>query len=133
MRKVKNVTLIDGTGRIQQAKLAFPGEPPWWLELTSEMTVQKTRFNGDDLFEALCNLRKYLEPKGLRVLCNGSRVDAFPSEMSRQMGGGRRLYILKMGQPAQEDSLVDMFDMACDGKVGTVAEQEEYFKRWLAS
>jgi len=48
-----------------------------------------------DLFAALQDLRKKtLEPLGSIPLCNGARVDCYPSGMARDMGGGQVVYVL---------------------------------------
>ena len=58
--------------------------------------------SGRDLFDALQPLRLQLEPMVWFPLCNGR----FP--------------------------LVGLFEPAPPGKVGTVAEQDAYFKRWIS-
>src|SRR5215831_6769220 len=50
--------------------------------------------SGRDLFAALQQLRLQLEPLGWIPLCNGARVDCYPSGMARDMGGGASVYVL---------------------------------------
>lgn len=88
---------------------------------------------GNGAFEALNNMRLKLEKKGIRLLCAGARKDLFPSGMSRSMGGGRKAYLLKMGEPAKMDSLVDIFDSAPVETVGTVDEQQRFYNDWIDS
>ncbi|MEU7023115.1 hypothetical protein ABZ990_20975 [Streptomyces sp. NPDC046203] len=84
---------------------------------------------GGDLFEALENVRLQIEPLGYLLLCNGARVDAHPSGMSRDMSGGRTLYLLEKKGVARKH--VFIFDHADPTVVGTVAEQREFYEAWL--
>ncbi|WP_344117673.1 hypothetical protein [Streptomyces blastmyceticus] len=86
--------------------------------------------DGDDIFEAMSRIRLQIEPLGYQLLCNGARIDAFPSGMSRDMWGGRVLYILKPGRAAYRR--VSIFDRAEPASVGTVAAQQGFYDSWLA-
>lgn len=88
---------------------------------------------ADDLFEALSLIRLEAEKHGYFILCNGARIDAYPSRMSRQMGEGGKLYVCKIGMPAQREDLVSMFDLAEFQHVGTVAAQRVAYDAWLRS
>ena len=85
---------------------------------------------GRDLFDALQQLRLRLEPLGWFPLCNGSRTDCYPSGMARDMGGARAVYELKMGK-AGRFPLVGLFEPAPPDKVGTVSDQDAFFRKWL--
>jgi hypothetical protein len=85
---------------------------------------------GRDLFDALQQLRLQLEPLGWFPLCNGSRIDCYPSGMARDMGGASSLYELGIGK-ADRFPLVGLFEPAPPDKVGTVTEQDAYFGRWI--
>jgi hypothetical protein len=85
---------------------------------------------GRDLFDALQQLRLQLEPLGWFPLCNGSRTDCYPSGMARDMGGASAVYELTIGK-AGRFPLVGLFEPALPDEVGTVAEQDAYFKRWM--
>ncbi|MFC5888119.1 hypothetical protein ACFQ0M_00315 [Kitasatospora aburaviensis] len=86
--------------------------------------------DGDDIFDALSHIRLQIEPLGYQLLCNGARIDAYPSGLSRDMSGGTVLYVLKLGRAAQQR--VSIFDRAAPASVGTVAAQREFFESWLA-
>jgi hypothetical protein len=88
---------------------------------------------ADDLFEALILIRLEAEKHGYFILCNGARTDAYPSRMSRQMGGGGKLYVFKIGMPAQREDLVNIFEPAEFQHVGTVAAQRVAYDAWLRS
>lgn len=90
-------------------------------------------FAGSDLFEALAALRLRLEQDQYLLLCNGARKDAYPSRMSREMGGGRKIYLLKQGVQGRREDLVDIFGAAAYDQVGTVAEQRSAYDAWIRS
>jgi hypothetical protein len=90
------------------------------------------RADGPDLFAALQQLRKSLEPLGWFPLCNGARVDCYPSGMARDMGGGASVYVLKARRRlGRRLPLVGTFEPAPKEAVGSVDDQDAYFKRWL--
>lgn len=86
---------------------------------------------GRDVFDGLQQLRRELEPLGWYPLCNGARVDCYPSGMARDMGGGRSVYVLTIEDKGRKPRLVGTLEPAPREKVGTVAEQDTYFRRWL--
>lgn len=53
--------------------------------------------------------------------------------MSRSMGGGRKAYVMRLGQSAGTHDLVDIFNPVELEAVGTVEEQRAYVDAWLAS
>lgn len=91
------------------------------------------KIESQDLFDAMVQLRKKLEQSGRRLLCSGARKDAYPSRMILEMGGGRKVYLLRHGKPAAKDDLVDVFDAAEYLQVGTVEEQRLGYEEWLRS
>lgn len=104
------------------------------VQMTASCAVLGTiSVTADDLFEALNLIRLETERHGYFVLCNGARVDAYPSRMSRQMGEGGRLYVFKAGVPAKREDLVDLFESAELQQVGTVAAQRMAYEAWLRS
>ncbi|WP_189971958.1 hypothetical protein [Streptomyces violascens] len=53
--------------------------------------------------------------------------------MNIQMGRGLQIQIRRMGSPATREDQVDIFGAADPDTIGTVAEQRQYFERWLDS
>jgi len=102
------------------------------LSLDAPETGLSAEARGRDLFDALQQLRRQLEPQGWYPLCNGARVDCYPSGMARDMGGARSIYALAIGQ-AGRPALVGLFEPAPPEKVATVADQDAFYQRWLAS
>ena len=96
------------------------------MEGREEMT-----FVDDDMFECLSQFRNCIEPEGYRVLCFGSKKNAYPSGMGRDMGCGYGLYELYLGKSA-ESPLVKIFDY-CEEDIVTVKEQRAFFEQWKDS
>jgi hypothetical protein len=90
-------------------------------------------FLANDVFDALVSLRGSLEEIGARLLCAGARPEVFPSGMSRDMGGGIKAYVNRIGMPAGKPDIVDIFDYAGPELVGSVAEQNAFHKKWVES
>ncbi|WP_461509467.1 hypothetical protein [Rhodopirellula baltica] len=88
---------------------------------------------GDDFFDAFCQIREQLEPLGLLPQCCAAHRRAFPSGMSRSMGGGVKLYRLTLGKQALMDDLIHMFDTGDDIEPVSVADQRAFFGKWIGS
>ncbi len=107
-------------------------EPPWEMRLVSS-DGREWLTEGRDLFDALRNLRGELDPLGVCLCCNGARVNAHASRMSSDMGGGRRIYLLKRKRQAKRRDLVDLFDPAPCAEVAGVIDQDRFYDDWLES
>ena len=123
-------------GNITPAELLVFEEVPGNPELV-KLTLQ---FNGreisgieDDYFLAMYAIRRVLEQEGALLRCYGACKNVYPSGMSRSMGGGVKAYKLTLGSPAKIADLVSIFDTGPDVVPVTVAEQEDFFKRWIKS
>ena len=87
-----------------------------------------------DLFAALAAARRELEVQGVKLACNGARLDVWPSGMLRQAGYGRRAYVLTMPPSTSRPSTVDIFEPAPKSStLATVDEQREWFGRYWDS
>lgn len=86
--------------------------------------------SGYDYFTALQDLRVSLDVEGLRLLCAGARVDAYPSPMMFDMARGMTVYIHRMNRQATRKA--ELFSPARASKIGTVEEQNEFHDKWLA-
>lgn len=84
-------------------------------------------------FRALLSLRSELETVGILLDCYGSSLNVFPSPMIESMGDGEKAYRLTMGSPARETDLVCIFETGPDVVPSTVAEQSDFYDRWIAS
>lgn len=95
--------------------------------------LEKQQTQSSDFFACLCELRLVLEKYGYLILCNGARVDCYPSGMGINMGLGLQVYQLKLGEKANRHDLVKTFNIAEVSQVGTVEEQRTYFEKFLES
>src|ERR1700704_624925 len=114
-----------------------PGEIEWSSGAAPvEMTVRSESvgvisIRDEDLFGALVQLRLQFEKTGRFLLCSAARKDAYPSRMLREMGGGRKVYLLRPGEQARKEDLVDVFEPAAFEQVCTVANQRLGYEGWL--
>jgi hypothetical protein len=128
-KQAVKAALRDGT--IEEWLLEISAEPPWTLKLNHPAGARE--FVADDLFAALAALRLELEQEGVQLLCAGSRIDVFPSAMSREMSAGRKAYVTRMGERASRADLVDIFDEAPLELVGRVDDQQAFHTKWFES
>lgn len=89
--------------------------------------------SAHDMFEVLVRIREQLEPQGWFVAVQGSRLDTFPSAMQRDMGGGLSVYVMRIGEPARLEDVVDTFAEADPGLLATVAAQRAHAEEWERS
>jgi hypothetical protein len=130
IRKTVKVHKKDGT--VCDYDVSFKDSGDTSISVTLADGTEKV-FSDDDLFKSLKLIRAYFEVDGSKLLCNGARVDVYPSGMSRGMGRGRKAYILIQGKQARRENLVDIFDYAEPSLVDTIGAQEAFYKSWVAS
>jgi hypothetical protein len=82
------------------------------------------------VWHALGALRAQLDPVGVRLCCQGARIDAYVSGMSVSMSDGWLAYILRSWRQPRSRDLVNVLDPAPLRKIATVSEQAQYFERW---
>lgn len=136
MEEKVNLTLIPINPEISKANtectLIFSNESPCTIQLKHE-TIGRYIFSDSDLYATFLRLKAFLEKEGYNILCNGSRIDAFPSTMSLQMSGGEDLYVVEIGYQVSSDSIVYIFDVPDVEKIATLAEKESYYQKWIDS
>ncbi|MDE1882820.1 MAG: hypothetical protein KGH70_02465 [Rhodospirillales bacterium] len=128
----RQIGLMDGDGMIVSAALEIVRGPGTTLKLSSQ-TTGSIEATASDMFEALCQLRLHLQSAGCKILCQGARLNVFPSRMTRQMGDGTSAYQLTMGHPATFEDLVNIFDPTEAADTASVKEQADYYQAWLKS
>lgn len=90
-------------------------------------------FSGENYFEALINLRAFLEKDGFQIICNCSCKTIYPSPMQLSMGTGRIAYKLYLGVQAKTENIVDIFDVEENLECVSVAKQFEFYQKWIES
>jgi len=131
-RSVIKLDCVDNAGVHKDCTIEVSDDEPWVIK--AEIPELEERiFQGSDLFDCLMKFRIYLESKNYLLLCNGARVDVYPSGMSRDMSGGKLAYITKLGISPSKDDLVDIFDSTSQKYIGTVEQQKEYRALWVNS
>lgn len=125
-------SVLGSNGDLRNVDVIFTDDAVT-AEATFEEASEIHTVSGADLFDCLCLLRQWYEDRGSSILCNGARTDVFPSRMSRQMGRGRKAYVLTISKQARKEDLVDIFEPASAESVGTVSEQVAYYETWLDS
>uniref|UniRef100_UPI0036702A91 hypothetical protein n=1 Tax=Microcoleus anatoxicus TaxID=2705319 RepID=UPI0036702A91 len=126
------IKISEGSNHLSECTLSYQNTQPCVIDFHNS-ELEHHHFEGRDVFDCLCQLRVFLEKKGWNILCNGSRIDAYPSPMSRDMGGGMKLYHLILGKRPQRGDLLRIFDRAEPDQIGTIEEQRAYYEKWRAS
>jgi hypothetical protein len=131
------LTIVAPNGRREVCRyrggyIAHPEFTRVALDVDSPTFGQRTFENGD-LFWALIDFRKLVEPKGWRVLCNGSRRDAWPSGMLAQMLAGASVYLLSRPDAERCYERLNTFDPADPRDVASVEEQIAWRDQFFAS
>jgi hypothetical protein len=127
------VKILQDNGQYFETCLHYCRIPPYKIRFVFP-NQQEMEFNGHDLFECLISLRRELETRNWKILCNGSRIDVNRSGMSSQMSGGTVLYVMKqLGEQAKFEDNVYIFDECDPELIATVAEQEKFRDTWFDS
>ena len=119
-------------GSMKDIRLIVSEVEPWVIEYR-DFDGTLHLLERSDLHRGLQQLCADFEALGCQVICAGARPDVAPSSMSRSMSGGRKAYVLQLGRHSRREDLVDIFDHAEPDQVGTVAQQNAYFRKWLES
>jgi hypothetical protein len=88
---------------------------------------------GYDFEEALQVLRARLEDRGLLLLCNRFRQDAFVTSLSRQMSDGLSCYLVKARVDLNPEELVECLGPADRSVVVTTSDAEAFIADWQTS
>ncbi|WP_345611120.1 Clp protease N-terminal domain-containing protein [Pseudonocardia adelaidensis] len=130
------VTLVRGDER-QQAVIhwAWQGRsgPSDLYRAQLDWSGEPIDVGAGDMFDALVRIREQLEPQGWFVAVQGSRLDAFPSAMQREMAGGLNVYVMRVGEPIRLGDAVETFAEADPGLLATVAAQHQHAAKWQRS
>jgi len=132
----KIVKLLWKEGRYTEELLEIYEEAPDdkdFVLLKMKLTDEVITCKRENCFEALVQLRHYLEQKNIQIQCNGAALNVYPSPMALSMGVGRLAYKLHLGRQAKMEDLVDIFNCDEDLKFVTINEQLNHYEDWLKS
>jgi hypothetical protein len=102
-------------------------------KLTCTYRGKSIETEAADFFEALCLIRRQLEPEGLIPFCYGASLNVYPSGMARDMGAGLKAYRLTKGTHTRRTDLVEIFEAGPDVIPASVDAQEAFWREWLAA
>lgn len=88
---------------------------------------------AENYFYALRELRKILEPLGIKLLCKGCARNVYPSPMILDMGCAIKAYEMTLGKRALIKDLVYIFDPCKPEDYATIAEQDAFYDEWISS
>jgi len=128
----KPVRVLAPDGEIGECEVEISGMPPSKI-VFSGINLETQVFAGKELFGAFNNLRLGLEKRGLQLLCAGCRPEVISLGFTRTINGEIRAGVLYTDAPAVGGDLIDIFEYAAPEKVGSVAKQQAFHKKWADS
>jgi hypothetical protein len=130
LQKTLRAIRVDGHDTTEEFVVEIVRTPQPAVVMLQNHAFGTVRFEEVDAFAAMVEIRRFLEARGLLLLCGGARFDAYPSGMGRQMSGGMKLYLHERGVHGVRPGFVGLLDDAPRDRVGTIAQQNEYMDRW---
>jgi hypothetical protein len=128
------VLAIGPDGAEHDCRLSWVAEAPHRYRLIAAVADEPpVGVEAGDLFEALRQLRRQFEARGIALCCAGARRDVWSSGMQRDMGMGRAAYILTFPRTAERPQQVNIFEPAEPDAIASVAEQEAFARAWMKS
>ncbi|WP_369189500.1 hypothetical protein [Streptomyces sp. R08] len=107
--------------------IRYAEEWPWKIQVIPQRS-ESLIGQGDDLFHALQDVRRQLDPRGIVLCCNGARANARPSRAASERGA-EFVYLIPKGRPASTRDLAPIFSPVPADMAVTVEEQEESWRR----
>ena len=120
---------INVHGITQKAAIECDRQKPA-LTFIMENGLRKT-YTAHDLYVCFGLLRADFPE--IKFLCKGAKLNVYPSRMSSQMSAGIVAYELFMGEPAEQEHIVNIFDYEENDITQDIQQQTDYYKRWLKS
>jgi hypothetical protein len=103
----------------------------WVLKFIS--SIFQNKYKGTDIFQCLISLRRELAEHNYFPLCNGARIDTYPSGMCGSMGNGFVVLQHRLGKQTSINDILHTFDYAEPDLIGSVEEQLEFLQQCLNS
>lgn len=120
----------DGPGAVQ---LVLHTGWPLTMRVVRDGVTEWQRASGDLWAQLRIARREYFEPRCEQIGCNGARPDVTASRMLREGSGGMRAYVVRLGEHARTDELVDVFGPCDPTLTTTVDAQDEATRAWSRS
>lgn len=143
MKETETIQAVDAAGSESDWTVETTlNEGEFQLSISDPASGKSWTSAGHDLFNCFVDIRRQVEPAGVRFCVNGARINAYPSGMSRDMGGGQMLYILPRFNIFRKiiwiigfrrRKLVYIFSPAPCHLVGSVDEQRAYYDDLMSS
>lgn len=130
------VDLVDGQGRSQEGELILGEVDPDLSErvrLTLLYPGGRIIRHDSDYFAALCEIRRALDAKGLRINCYAASRNVWLPGSAREQNYGYYACKLTKGRPVGKNDWVRVFDSGPDVELATAEEQEKFHREWLES
>ncbi len=125
-REIYEIQLRTPSGSVIVAQVELVDDEDCVIVLTSSVGTFTAK--AADYFDAFSEIRCNLAKLGLLPSCYGASRNVFPSNTSRQMGGGLKAYRLTLGQQARMDDMVCIFDSSSDLDLCQPEEQQEFHR-----
>ncbi len=132
MDEIEPLELVDAAGGVVPAEVII-SEAEDKLGVRIRWLDQELSATEDDAFSALRTVRQKLSEHGLTPRCYGACRNLVVSGMAAQMAGGRKGYLVRLGQQARMSDLVEIFDAGPDMDLVSVTEQQEFTLTWYRS
>ena len=89
------------------------------------------QYAGHDLEDCLLQARCDLESRGMILLIDRFKREAYVSSMSRQMTSGLCCYLVRPRTPLAKEFLVDSLGSCKVGEAVPEVENEKYIRSWM--
>lgn len=100
------------------------------IKISVELSGRKIIVNDEFYFPALQKIRIELIKNNIDLKCYGAMVNVYPSPM---MMNTTKAYLLKEGEQAMNDSIIDIFDYANITESISPEEQNLFYMNWIKS
>lgn len=118
----KEIILVSEAGDVPGRLVAEFSGTDYTVRIThGSQSATRTAWN---LFNALMQVRRLLEPEGLTPALEGACLDVYPSRMALEMGGGRRAYRWPQAGRPQTVEIFENVPSEDRWRLASVDEQE---------
>ncbi|MFC9681365.1 hypothetical protein [Streptomyces sp. NPDC056948] len=126
-----DLQVMSTSGQMRKVRVSHPEEPPWTLRVADPQGRDYCG-KGQDLYEALRQVRVEMEGDCLMLCCNGARKNAHPSP-SMSAAGADFVYLTPAYRVLTLRDIFPLLGPAPPSSVVTVEEQKDYYAAKLMS